>query len=243
MRTVAIIQARMASSRLPGKILKTLGNMSVLSNVATRIGRSQLIDEVVVATTVDTSDDVVVQQCLADRLKVTRGSSADVLDRFYQTALQVRAEAIVRITADCPMIDASVSDRTIRAFMDERPDYASNTLVRTYPRGLDTEVFPFQALERAWREASEPYERTHVTPFFYQHPELFSLVSVTGARDYSRYRWTLDTAEDFAFLQEVYLRFEDRNDFSWHEVIDLLEREPGLMLINADSRQKELHEG
>jgi spore coat polysaccharide biosynthesis protein SpsF len=243
MRTVAIIQARMASSRLPGKVLKTLGKVSVLSNVVSRIRRSRLIDEVVVATTVDTSDDQVVQQCAADGVRVVRGSSADVLDRFYRTAQQVNADAIVRITADCPLIDASVSDRTIQAFKDQRPDYASNTLVRTYPRGLDTEVFAFAALERAWRQAREAYQRVHVTPFFYQHPEMFSLLSVSGECDYSRYRWTLDTPQDLAFLQEVYSRFDGRNDFSWQEVIAVLEREPELALINIESRQKELHEG
>lgn len=243
MKTVALIQARMASSRLPGKVLMKLGSTSVLSRVVCRARRARLVDEVVVATTTETGDDSIVEECKRQRVTVTRGREDDVLDRYYEAARQVQASTIVRITADCPLIDATLIDDVALAFQRQSPDYASNTLVRTYPRGLDTEVLSFEALERAWRDAKQPWERAHVTPFLYRHPEIFRLVSVRSDHDYSRHRWTLDTPEDYEFLREVYARLEGRVDFSWRDVLDILQGEPGLSLINANSRQKKLEEG
>ena len=146
----------------------------------------------------------------------------------------------MRITSDCPLIDGEIVDATIRIFHHERGDYASNVSQRTYPRGLDTEVFTAAALEQAWRNAHKPYEREHVTPYFYQHPELFRLVSQRGQTDYSHYRWTLDTAEDLELLRNIYARFDDREDFSWYEAVQLMRREPELAELNAHVLQKAL---
>jgi spore coat polysaccharide biosynthesis protein SpsF len=201
------------------------------------------VDDVVVATTTERRDDSIVEECERQRVTVTRGNEADVLDRYYQAARQLQASTIVRITADCPLIDAALIDDVVLTFQRQSPDYASNTLVRTYPRGLDTEVFSFDALERAWRNARQAWERAHVTPFLYRHPEIFKLVSVRSDHDYSACRWTLDKPEDYEFLREVYLRLEGKVAFSWRDVLDLLQREPRLSLINAKSRQKNLHEG
>jgi spore coat polysaccharide biosynthesis protein SpsF len=242
LNTVAIIQARMGSTRLPGKVLLDLGGATVLARVVRRLQRSQQINQIVVATTTAPADEVIVSEC--DRLQVPsfRGSQADVLDRYYQAARLYSAGTVVRVTSDCPLIDPTLVDETIRAFMDKRADYASNDFPRTYPRGLDTEVFTSAALERAWREAREPYEREHVTPYLYEHPEMFRLASSRGDVDYSHYRWTLDTPEDLNLLRAIYSRFDNRDDFRWHDVIALMEREPELAELNSQVLQKSLRE-
>jgi spore coat polysaccharide biosynthesis protein SpsF len=242
LNTVAFIQARMGSTRLPGKVLLDLGGATVLARVVRRLQRSQQINQIVVATTTAPADEVIVSEC--DRLQVPsfRGSQADVLDRYYQAARLYSAGTVVRVTSDCPLIDPKLVDETIRAFMDKRADYASNDFPRTYPRGLDTEVFTSAALERAWREAREPYEREHVTPYLYEHPEMFRLASSRGDVDYSHYRWTLDTPEDLNLLRAIYCRFNNRDDFRWDDVIALMEREPELAELNSQVLQKLLRE-
>jgi spore coat polysaccharide biosynthesis protein SpsF len=148
----------------------------------------------------------------------------------------------VRITSDCPVIDPELIDETIRTFLDQQADYASNSITPTYPRGLDTEVFTVAALERAWKNAVKPYEREHVTPYFYEHPELFRLASLNNKTDYSLHRWTLDTPEDLEFVRAVYNNFPGRDYFGWREVLELVERNPALAAINSYIRQKRLQE-
>ncbi len=238
MRIVAIIQARMGSTRLPGKVLKDLGGKTVLARVVSRVRRFRFVNEVVVATSKDPADDLIMKECQRLGTRAFRGGEQDVLDRYYGAAREAQAEVVVRITSDCPLIDPGVSDQTIQAFLDAWPDYASNVLERTYPRGLDTEVMTFAAIESAWRDAREPYQREHVTPFLYQHPERFRLLSVKGDHDYSQYRWTLDTPEDLEFLRAVYARSVNRQDLSWQDVLGMVEREPELAEINRHIAQK-----
>lgn len=242
MNIVAIIQARMGSSRLPGKVLKDLGGETVLARVVRRLQRSRQIARIIVATTTAPGDEVIVAEC--DRLEVLcfRGSEHDVLDRYYQAARANAADAVVRITSDCPLIDPELVDETVEVFGDKHADYASNVFPRTYPRGLDTEVFSFDALDRAWREAREAHQREHVTPYLYEHPQIFKLASLSGAADYSRYRWTLDTREDLELLRAIYSRFDGRDDFSWKEVLRLMEREPELAELNSQVLQKSVRE-
>ncbi len=238
MRVVAIIQARMGSTRLPGKVLKDLAGATVLERVVSRLRRCRLVSDVIVATSAEQADDVIVNECQRLGTHAFRGSEEDVLDRYYRAARQARAEVVVRITSDCPLIDPGVSDKTIQAFLDARPDYASNALERTYPRGLDTEVMTFAALESAWSEARQAYQREHVTPFLYQQPERFKILSVKGDHDYSRHRWTLDTLEDLEFLRAVYARGVDRQNLTWQDVLNIVEREPELAEINRHVVQK-----
>jgi len=242
MNIVAIIQARMGSSRLPGKVSMDLGGETVLGRVVRRLQRSRHISKIVVATTTVPADEVIVAEC--DRLEVLcfRGSEHDVLDRYYQAARANAADAVVRITSDCPLIDPELVDETVEVFGDKHADYASNVFPRTYPRGLDTEVFSFDALDRAWREAREAHQREHVTPYLYEHPQIFKLASLSGAADYSRYRWTLDTREDLELLRAIYSRFDGRDDFSWKEVLRLMEREPELAELNSQVLQKPVRE-
>jgi spore coat polysaccharide biosynthesis protein SpsF len=242
MRIVVVIQARMGSTRLPGKVLKDLGGDTVLGRVVSRVRRCRLVNDLVVATSTAPADDVILNECSRLKIRSFRGSEQDVLDRYYLAAREAQAEAVVRITSDCPLIDPGVSDKTIQAFLDVGPDYASNVLERTYPRGLDTEIVTIAALECAWRDAREAYQREHVTPFVYEHPERFRLLSVKGDHDYSQYRWTLDTPEDLEFIRAVYARDADGQDLGWEDVLNMVESEPDLAELNRHIIQKALHE-
>ncbi len=240
---MAIVQARMGSSRLPGKVLQDLEGETVLARVLNRLRRARLINELLVATTNCAADDEIVQECRRCSVSVCRGDQDDVLDRYFRAAQLAKAEIVVRITSDCPLIDPEITDQTIAAFVEARPDYASNIIVRTYPRGLDTEVMSFAALGRAWQEARKPYEREHVTPYIYGHPAQFSLLSMTGDADHSSYRWTVDTPEDLEFVRAIYARLKDNTRFLWRDVLDLLDREPWLKELNRFVEQKSLQEG
>jgi spore coat polysaccharide biosynthesis protein SpsF len=242
LKVTAIIQARIRSTRLPGKVLAEIEGDPMLWHVVRRTRAAETVDEVVVATTTEPADDGIVAVCRERGVACFRGSEEDVLDRYYQTARRHDAQAIVRITSDCPLIDPEIIDKTVRAFLEDQPDYASNVGVRSYPRGLDTEVMSFRALEVAWRSAREPYQRSHVTPYLYENPGQFKVLSVTSDEDYSAHRWTVDTAEDLEVVRAMYARFESE-DFRWRDVLRLLEREPELAEINRFIAQKALHEG
>lgn len=240
-KVVAIIQARMGSTRLPGKVLKDLEGETVLARVVGRVRRSRLIDELMIATTDRSADDAIVEECQRCSVAVFRGDQDDVLDRYFRAAQVAAAGIVVRITSDCPLIDPEITDKTIEAFAKAHADYASNGLERSYPRGLDTEVISIDALARAWREAREPYEREHVTPYIYEHPEKFKVMSVKGDEDHSSHRWTLDTPEDLELIRAIYARLTDHPDFGWRDILSVLDREPGLAEINRAVMQKVLH--
>jgi len=236
----AIIQAHMGSTRLPGKVLMDLAGEPMLSRVVKRTMRAQKINKVVVATTTKPQDDVIVDLCQAEGWLYFRGSEEDVLDRYYQTAKKYGGDIIVRITSDCPLIEPEVTDLVINEFLRSQADYASNSFEpHTYPRGLDTEVMSFAALERAWREDKNPAWREHVTPYIYRHPEKFKLYAVRNDKDYSYLRWTVDIAQDLELVRKIYEHFgNDR--FSWQEVIALLQKHPEWLEINKDVLQKEV---
>jgi spore coat polysaccharide biosynthesis protein SpsF len=242
----------MGSTRLPGKVLKDLEGATMLARVVQRLSRSRLIHEVLIATTNRAADDAIVEECRRCSVQVFRGDEDDVLDRYFRAAQLARAEVVVRITSDCPLIDPGVTDKTVAAFLSPTslnlqgqamPDYASNVVVRTHPRGLDTEVMTAQALERCWRAAKQPYERTHVTPYIYEHPAEFKILSVTGEMDFSQHRWTVDTPEDLEFVRAIYARFKGHDDFREADILALLELEPELMELNRSIMQKALREG
>ena len=242
-KVVAIIQARMGSTRLPGKVLLDLHGQTMLQRVVGRTRHAHLVDEVVVATTRHETDEPIIEECRRIGVPSFLGSEEDVLDRYNRAAEAHRADVVVRITSDCPLIDPSETDRVVRAFLDSRPDYASNFLRRTYPRGLDTEAMSTATLAHAWLEARESYERIHVTPYIYGHPETFQLLAVAGREDHSNYRWTVDTPEDLEFVSEVYRLLGDRDMAGWREVLALLQANPHLAEINSSVRHKDLVEG
>jgi len=235
---VAIIQTRMGSTRLPGKVLIDIFGATMLSRVVNRTREAKLLNQIVVATSDNQIDDAVERE--ADRLGVSsfRGSENDVLDRYYQAAQSFGAEVVVRITSDCPLIDPTIIDMVVSAFLNDNFDYTSNALVRTYPRGLDVEAFSMSALTRAWQQASKPYERVHVTPYIYENPSIFKLLSISDSHNYSNYRWTVDTPEDLEFVRRIYERLGDKISFTWHDVLALCEKEPALTELNSHIEQK-----
>lgn len=242
MNIVTIIQARFGSTRLPGKVLLDIAGRPMLEHVVRRAQRSEVARQTVVATTTLRRDDVIVELCRSLGVPTYRGSEEDVIDRYYGAARRFQAEAVVRVTADCPLLDAAVMDRVLTAFLENRPDYASNTLVRTYPRGLDTEVFTRAALEAAWREASVKEHRVHVTPYMYLTPGRFRTFSVEDSPDYSDLRLTVDTEEDLELVRQVYEHLGREGRFTWMDVVDLMRREPALAAVNAHIEQKNLSE-
>jgi spore coat polysaccharide biosynthesis protein SpsF (cytidylyltransferase family) len=199
----AIIQARIGSTRLPGKVIKDLCGKPVLWHVVTRAMEAQTIDTVIVATTDKKEDDVIVDLCHEYNFPVYRGSENDVLDRYYQCASMFYADTIVRITSDCPLIDPHVIDLVVQNFNEGTYDYVTNTLEYTFPDGLDVEVFSFEALRTAWQNATLSSEREHVTPYIRNHGE-FQKNNVISKKPYPSYRLTLDYPEDYQFIKQIY---------------------------------------
>lgn len=245
MKVVAIIQARTGSTRLPRKVLQDLAGRTVLARVIDRVQRFTMIDDLIVATSTHESDDAIVEEATRARVETFRGSEADVLDRFVGAANYTDADVCVRLTADCPLLDPGVSDSIISLFLAAGGgvDYASNKIPQSFPRGLDTEVFSKDALEKAAREAHQQYERVHVTAYMYRHPARFNLLSVTSEVDRADWRWTVDTAEDLEFVREIYRRLDANGNFSWIDIVALLEDEPELMWINSHVQQKAIEAG
>ncbi|MFC2027887.1 cytidylyltransferase domain-containing protein [Chloroflexota bacterium] len=240
-KTVAIIQARMGSTRLPEKVLKDLAGQTVLERVINRAFRAKVLNTVVVATTTKPSDDAIIRLCQEKDWRYFRGSEEDVLDRYYKAALENEADVVVRITSDCPLIEPKIIEQLVAEFMSHYSEvaYVSNTRARTFPLGLDAEVMSFHALERAWNEDDNPAWREHVTPYILRHPEKFRIRDVTAESDYSYMRWTVDTAEDLAFVRKIYDHFPD-DTFSWEDVLRVLEMNPDWLKINQHVQQKVL---
>lgn len=240
----------------------------MLQRVFIRTSRSATVTETIFATTTDASDDPVAEYCNFSGIPFTRGSQFDVLDRYYQTAKEAKAFVVVRVTADCPIIDPTLIDDVVNMVLSglysadgTQFDFACNRLPppwhRTYPIGLDVEACIFPVLERAWKEAKEPQHREHAMPYLYEGVELtrqsrtleagksprgFNIALLHHTTDFGDYRWTVDTPEDLEFMRQVYFRFDGRDDFSWKEVLDLVHDEPDLMKINASVLHKTLRD-
>jgi spore coat polysaccharide biosynthesis protein SpsF len=243
MRTIAIIQARMGATRLPGKVLRQLCGRSVLEHVISRVRRATSLDDVVVATTETLSDEAIVRECVRLDVPSLRGSEEDVLSRYFKAAERWKADAVVRVTADCPLFDGLLLNEMLGVFLagnrsTTNIDYLSNVLRRTFPRGLDAEIFTFAALALAFHEATEPHEREHVTPYLYQNLERFRLRSFEGSENLSTHRWTLDTPEDWMFISAVYEALG--SDCTTTDVLQLLKTRPELRQLNAHVEQKAL---
>lgn len=228
-----IIQARLCSTRLPGKVMRPILGRPILVYVIERVKKAKRVAQIIVATTRKREDSKIAR--LASKLKteIYRGSEDDVLDRFYQAARLFRTKHMVRITADCPLIDPEVIDKIVDSYFKSGADYCSNTLEVTFPDGQDTEVFSFQALQEAWQNAKLLSEREHVTPYIKKNPERFKLVSVKNEVDLSEKRWTLDTKEDFKFIKAVLEALYPKNsDFTMKDVLRFLEENRHLEEIN-----------
>ena len=236
---VAIVQARMSSSRLPGKSLAEICGRPMLWHVVNRVRHSRLVNKVVVATTDKPSDDPIAALCQDENIPCFRGSEDDVLDRFYRAAQMYSANVVVRVTADCPLIDPAVIDEVVSRFRDSGCDYVSNTLRYTFPDGLDTEVFSFQALERAWQEAGKPSEREHVTPYLRAGRFRTANVESGAAVNLSRQRWTVDHPSDLEFVRGIYAGLSGDGNFGFQDVLDLLRKRPDLAVAQTETIMNE----
>ena len=262
---VAIIQGRMSSSRLPGKVLLDLGGKPMLQRVVDRVALSRLVSQIVVATSSDPSDDPIERHCLENNIACHRGSLHDVLDRFETAAERYNADLIVRVTADCPFIDPTVIDQVIQLITDspiDQPiDFSANRLPppfhRTYPIGLDVEVCTMDALKNAWTNAKEQFHREHVMPFLYEDVELRTLANgnqvgksknaflvaiLNNQTDFGEKRWTVDTPEDHQFAQQLMGMIKNIDSYTWLDLLQIVQDHPELEGINADVRHKSMKE-
>jgi len=237
---VAIVQARMSSSRLPGKVLKPLAGEPSLIRMLERVERSQRIKKVVVATSADPSDDAIAKLCEDRGILCSRGSLEDVLDRFYRAACVWHPEYVVRLTGDCPLIDPELVDRCIEECIVTQADYATNALDPTYPDGLDVEVIRYHCLQKAWSEASLRSDREHVTPYIYRNGSRFHLHSIRNSEDHSKLRWTVDEEIDYYVVAKIFEGLYEVNpNFSWLDALAYVETHSELKDWNSKISRNE----
>jgi len=230
-KTVAIVQARMGSTRFPNKVMRPICGVPMIGLLLGRLSQAKRIEQIVLATSSDPRNDLLVQYVRNLGFEVYRGSEDDVLDRYYQAAKMAEADVVVRITGDCPLIDPKLVDAVVTLFLETGVDYASNTMPPTYPDGLDVAVFTFKALETAWHQAIEPRQREHVTPYI-RETGRFTRVNHTHETDCSNERWTVDEPDDFEVVRKIFEHFNPRRDFSWLEVLALRQECPELFAAN-----------
>lgn len=247
MKVVCLVQARVGSTRLPGKILKEICGKTILHHEIDRLKKCKEIDEIVIATTDKEDDDKIVNEAKKLSVKYFRGSENDVLSRFYYSAKENNADIIVRVTSDCPCIDFEILDKMLIYFKDKykekQIDYLSNTINRTYPRGYDIEIFTFSALEKSYINAKKEYEREHVTPYIYDKTNNFLKLSFENKEDYSEYRVTLDTIEDFIVIKNIFENLYYKNPyFKLNDVVQYLNNNLHIVDINKHIEQKKLGE-
>jgi spore coat polysaccharide biosynthesis protein SpsF len=234
-KVVAIIQARMGSTRLPGKVMMEIVGKPMLWHVINRVKHAKRLDDIVIATTALNEDKQILELASEIRVKSYAGSEDDVLDRYYQAAIIYKADVIVRITADCPLIDPTVIDRAIEFYLDHDFEYVGTGIKPSYPDGLDTEVFSFGVLKRAWKEATLASEREHVTPYIKKNPQVFSIKNLENDKDLSYMRWTVDEECDLEFVREIYNKlYKEGEMFYMEDILNLLKKQPELMNINKN---------
>ncbi|HMK33319.1 MAG TPA: glycosyltransferase family protein [Nitrosopumilaceae archaeon] len=240
---IAIIQARMNSTRLPGKVLRKIGNKPMLHYVINQVRGSRLIEDIIIVTTTMSQDDVIVKYCKKNNIKCFRGSSTDLLDRYYKCAKKFGIDTIVRITSDCPLIDPRVVDRAISKFLKSSFDYVANNLEKhngkwdnspcNFPQGMTVEVSSFNVLEYAWKKAKKPSEREHVFPYVQFNPKLFRVSNFKYPRDLSFIRCTVDRLDDLKFVTELYKRFPKNKKFiEIKDIVKIVRKEPDLVKMN-----------
>lgn len=239
---IAVIQARLGSSRLPGKVLKEILGKPMLELMVDRLKQSRTIDKIIIATTDRPEDKKIVDFGKKIGIDVFRGSENDVLDRYFQAVKNLGAETIVRITGDCPLMDPEILDSVVGFYQKNKKefDYASNVRPPTFPDGMDVEVFSFEALEKVWHLAKLPSEREHVTAYIANHPEIFRIGNISSKKDLSDIRLTVDNEEDFILIKEIFqLLYKDNKNFNLKDILNLFESRPELLLINRHIERNE----
>jgi spore coat polysaccharide biosynthesis protein SpsF len=238
-----IVQARMGSTRLPGKILLPIMQRPMLSYLIERLRRFEIKNTLIIATTDKKEDDAVASFCKKENVNCYRGNEDDVLDRYYKACLEFPADLIFRITSDCPLLDPSILEKAYKTLAKTQADYVTNTLHRTYPRGMDVELFTFSCLERTINEATSAHEHEHVTPFIYSNPNQFKLENFKMTPDFSSDRLTVDTEEDFELIEKIFEElYPQKNNFTLDDILITLQNHPDWRLINAHIQQKKLYE-
>lgn len=223
---LVILQARCSSTRLPGKVLKPILGQPMIMRQIERIKQMREPYHLVVATSDDSSDDILAAICELHGVDVFRGSLHDVLDRYYHAAKHYQAEHIMRVTADCPLFDAAIADELIRFYFAAECDYASNTMQRSFPDGMDVEMFRFSALEAAWQQAETTYQREHVTPYIHEHIGQFRCVNYVNHCNLADVRLTVDTAADFDHVTEIYQALYQHNKrFALNDIVTLMQEQ------------------
>lgn len=239
MRTVIIIQARTGSTRLPNKVMLPLGESNILQNVLKRAKKVIGVDEIVLATTTHESDNILENEAYNANVSLYRGSQDDVLDRYYQAALKYKADHVIRITSDCPLIDPALISKLLSSYLDLKVDYAHPV---GFPRGLDAEVFSFKALENCKFNATRSYEKEHVTPYIYENKDKFNIFTMRSQKDFSSYRWTVDVTEDYNVVKAIYSHMDSQIEMDWMKILDIVEGEPSISQMNKHVLQKKLGE-
>jgi len=245
MKIGAVIQARTSSSRFPKKVLQSLpygSNICVLQQDIRRVKKSEFLDEVIIATTVNSEDDEIVRVAIDENVPYFRGSLDNVLERYYHASVEFNLDVVVRITSDCPCVDWTIINKVIQSHINSDADYTSNSLIESFPRGIDCEVINFQALEKAYLNATETYEKEHVTPYIYKsHPDDFKINKYFESKNNSDIRITLDTPQDYALLCVIYNNlYYENNFFTLSDILDLFERKPWIKYINEEVIQKKV---
>ncbi len=232
MKIIALVQARMGSTRLPNKVMKPINGVPLIELLLSRLSLAREINQIILATSIDEKNRPLAEHVQSLGYPVFRGSEEDVLDRFMQAARIHEADVIVRITGDCPLVDPGLVDAAIRKFVSSQSDYLSNVVPPTFPDGLDIEVFSRKAMERAWNETNQRRDREHVTPYLRESGK-FRTESITHSEDLSALRWTVDEPEDFMVIERVFQHFHPRIDFTWLELLNLQREEPEIFVANS----------
>ena len=244
MKVNAIIQARCGSTRLPGKIFMEINGKPLLWHVVNRLKYTELIDDIIVATTTDSKDDATEEWCNKNEIKCYRGSEDNVLNRFYMASVAFPCDVIVRVTADDPFKEPSIVDRIIKKLIDENLDIACNVFPPSFPEGLDCEVLKFNVLETMEKTTNDPYDREHVTPYIYNHPEKFKIGNLTSSRQLSNYRWTIDNEEDYEMVNAIYEKRKNQQEeiLLMEEILEILEENPEIASINSDVKRSAMYQ-
>ena len=244
MKVNAIIQARCGSTRLPGKIFMDIDGKPLLWHVVNRLTYADLIDDIVVATTTDYKDDMTEKWCNENNVKCYRGSEDDVLNRFYNAAVAFPCDVIVRVTADDPFKEPSIIDMIIKKLIDEKLDLACNVLPPSFPEGLDCEVFTFDVIETMENATNDAYDREHVTPYIYNHPDKFKIENISSSRQLSDYRWTIDNQEDYDMVNAIYEKRKNENEgiLLMDEILGILEENPEIASINSEVKRSAMYQ-
>jgi len=231
MKPTAIIQVRMDSSRLPGKILKKINGISLLECLFNQLQYSEKISDKIIATTLNSEDDVIVNFAKENNINYFRGSQNDVLDRYYQCSKKFSLDHIVRITSDCPFIDPKILDKVVFFYNEKKYDYVNNFYKKTYPSGTEVEIFSFETLEKTWKNALKPSEREHVTPYIYNNSDKFTIGCLEHQNDLSHLHWAVDRKEDLELVRILYSKISKR-PILLEDILDVLKNEPTILDIN-----------